>query len=270
MKPDISIIIVNYNSGRFLYDCLASIADNIHVSFEVIVADNASTDSSLDICRPFMEDGRFRALKLPGNLGFSKANNRAAAEASGRILHFLNPDTALPEGMDGDYMYALEHPDFVYVNPLRNRDGSPENGKMPFPMLRDVMLWNFGSDKARCWYKGASVIISAENLRLVGGWCEDYFLYAEDLDLFYEIWRHGIQVRELPTVIYHYGGGVSSSLWSSVERETMVQRSNRLFFRKHSGRFQYVLSKFYFLFHNLVRHPSSVPAYIRAWRLSGR
>ena len=53
MKPDISIIIVNYNSGRFLYDCLASIADNIHVSFEVIVADNASTDSSLDICRPF-------------------------------------------------------------------------------------------------------------------------------------------------------------------------------------------------------------------------
>lgn len=270
MRPDVSIIIVNYNTGSLLADCLESISSSLSADYEVIVADNASSDGSAERCRHFREDSRFRLLELGSNMGFSKANNVAAAAASGRMFHFLNPDTRLTPGMDGDYRTALADPGAVYVNPLVNRDGSTENGRMPLPLLRDILLWNIGSSRARYWYKGASVIVSPENFRLAGGWCEDYFLYAEDLDLFCRIWRLGIPVRELPTPIYHFGGGSSSSVWSSLDREVMVQKSNRLFFRRNFSRTQYLLSKLYFLFHNLFRHPSRVPLYVRAWILSGK
>ena len=261
---EISIIIVNYNTGKLLYDCLDSIRRRVDADFEVIVADNGSSDDSVSGCAEFWKDGRFRLMECYENLGFAKANNRAAAVASGRILHFLNPDTELEDGISDDYKEALLHPDALYVNPLVNRDGSPENDRMPLPLLKDLLLWNFCRRRARYWYKGASLIISSDNFRRIGGWCEDYFLFSEDLDLFYEIWEHGIPIKELPAVIYHLGGGSTRAV-SSVDREIMVQKSLRLFFRKHYSTLQYVLCKLYYLLHNLVRHPSAVPLYLKAW-----
>lgn len=262
---EISIIIVNYNTGKLLYDCLDSIRRRVDADFEVIVADNGSSDDSVSGCAEFWKDGRFRLMECYENLGFAKANNRAAAVASGRILHFLNPDTELEDGISDDYKEALLHPDALYVNPLVNRDGSPENDRMPLPLLKDLLLWNFCRRRARYWYKGASLIISSDNFRRIGGWCEDYFLYAEDLDFFYEAWRHGIPVRQLHSVIFHLGGGSSSSLWRPLEREIMVQKSNVIFFRKHFSQTQYIASKLYFLFHTLFRHPRVLPLYLRAW-----
>ena len=270
MTPEVSIIIVNYNTGNLLYNCLKSIKANAGTGFEVIVADNNSGDGSISCCADFWNDGRFRLLRLDRNYGFSRANNMGAALASGTILHFLNPDTELQQDIDQDYAEALKHPDAVYVNPLVNRDGSMENDRMPLPVLRDIMLWNMGSPKARYWYKGASVIISSRNFRRLGGWCEDYFLFAEDLDLFYRIMEQGIPVREAGSVIFHLGGGSTSSLWKSLDREIMVQKSNRIFFRKYFSGREYLKSKLYYLFHNLVKHPSAVPSYIRAWYLSGK
>lgn len=270
MNPEVSIIIVNYNTGDLLYNCLRSILSNVGVGYEVIVADNCSSDGSVSACAGFWKDSRFRIIRLESNSGFSRANNMAAAQASGKIFHFLNPDTELAEGIDSDYIAALEHPEAVYVNPLVNRDGTLENDRMPIPVLRDILLWNVGSSKARYWYKGASVIISSENFRRAGGWCEDYFLFAEDLDLFYEFWEHGIPVKEARTRIFHLGGGSTSSVWRSLDREVMVQKANRIFFRRHFSHFQYVLSKLYFLFHNIFRHPSRVPLYVRAWHLGGK
>ena len=167
--------------------------------------------------------------------------------------------------MTRDYITALRNPENVYVNPLMNSDGSLENDRMPVPALKNIILWNKDREKARYWYKGASVIISGYNFRKIGGWCEDYFLYAEDLDFFYEAWRHGIPVRQLHSVIFHLGGGSSSSLWRPLEREIMVQKSNVIFFRKHFSQAQYIASKLYFLFHTLFRHPRALPLYLRAW-----
>lgn len=270
MKPDISIIIVNYNTGRLLYNCLSSIASNVKAGYEVIVVDNHSADDSLACCEGFWSKPGFRLERLDRNLGFAKANNIGAGMAKASLFHFLNPDTELPEDIAEDYATALQNLGKVYVNPLVNRDGSYENDRMPFPFIRDIILWNAGSKKAGCWYKGASVIIHASDFRLIGGWCEDYFLYAEDLDLFYEARAHGIPAVMLEKKIYHLGGGASMSRWNSLEREIMVQKSNRLFFRKHSTEFQYFLSKLYYLFHTLLKRPSAVPFYIRAWRLSGK
>ena len=264
MAAEVSIIIVNYNTGVLLYNCLKSIREHVGLDYEVIVADNNSGDDSVTRCAQFWSDDRFRLISIGENLGFSRANNIAASGATGKIFHFLNPDTELAAGMTRDYITALRNPENVYVNPLMNSDGSLENDRMPVPVLKNIILWNKDRGKARYWYKGASVIISGYNFRKIGGWCEDYFLFSEDLDLFYEIWEHGIPIKELPAVIYHLGGGSTRAV-SSVDREIMVQKSLRLFFRKHYSTLQYVLCKLYYLLHNLVRHPSAVPLYLKAW-----
>lgn len=182
MRREVSIVIVNYNTGNFLYNCLDSIRRCVDVDYEVIVADNASTDDSLSLCAPFFDDPRFVFLRLRDNLGFARANNIAADRSAGVMIHFLNPDTEVREDINDDYRKALLSPQSVYVNPLLNRDGSMENRPMPVPTVRNMLYWYFRRRKCIMWYKGASVIISSELFKTVGKWSEDYFMYAEDLD----------------------------------------------------------------------------------------
>ena len=270
MAAEVSIIIVNYNTGRLLRNCLESIRASLTVDYEVIVTDNASTDDSIVMCAEFEDDPRFIFLRQPDNYGFAKANNIGASRSSGTLLHFLNPDTEVSPGLNEDYRNALHFPDQVYVNPLRNPDGSVENRPMPLPLIRDMFFWYVRRSRARVWYRGASVIISKHNFDAVGGWSEDYFMYAEDLDLFYSLWLRGISVRLADSQIFHLGGGSSSKRWSSLEREVVVQRSSRIFYRKYFSKFQYVTIKLYFIFHYLAKDPVRVPRDIRAWRLSGK
>lgn len=261
----VSIIIVNYNTADMLYECLESIVENITCGMEVIVADNASTDDSLSRCIAGLQNQKIRYIPLGRNCGFAAANNMAAEKATGEILHFLNPDTKVSGTLNADYATAAANPQYVYVNPLINRDGTVENGAMPLPFIGNIFRWIFCRSKARCWYKGASVIISAENFNRAGRWCEDYFMYAEDLDLFYTLSKKGIETREAASPIFHYGGGSSSKKWSAVERETLVQRSMRLFYRKNSNMFQYFAVKFYYLLHYLFKNPRRIPSDLKAW-----
>lgn len=262
---ELSIIIVNYNTGEMLYNLLKSIIGSLTIQYQVIVADNGSTDSSFSNCHNRLKDERIIYLPLRSNYGFAKANNIAANVARGELLHFLNPDTLMERGLDGDYLKCMDEPQYVYITPLKNRDGSIENGKMPLPFLGNLFLWNFNRSRARCWYKGASVIISAENFRRAGRWSEEYFMYAEDLELFYRLDRLGIGIRSTSTPILHYGGGSTSAIWSRRERESIVQRSFRLFYRRNSNLFQYIGVKLYYLVHYLFKNPRRVTFEIGAW-----
>lgn len=267
MKTDVSIIIVNYNSGILLYNCLNSIYNRLPgLNYEVIVTDNASTDNSLQLCSRFREDPRFIFIESKENLGFAKGCNIGADAAHGNILHFLNPDTELQEGAQRDYMRVLENPHKIYVTPLLNRDGSLENGKMELPFPRDIFWWHISRNRARFWFKGASVIVSRENFHKVGKWSEDYFMYCEDLDLFWKFWKNGLEIELLDVPVFHYGGGCSSNVWSNIERETIVQKSFRKFFRIHSSGVQYFAVKLWYLIHNTIKHPSRAGFYIKAWR----
>ena len=252
MSRQVSIIIVNYNTGSLLYNCLESIRTHVSSDYEVIVVDNASKDGSMDRCAS------------------AKANNIGAAHSTGRMLHFLNPDTEVSAGMDDDYGQALAFPEKVYVNPLQNPDGSVENRPMPLPLIRDMFFWYVMRSRARVWYRGASVIISSDNFLRAGRWSEDYFMYAEDLDFFYSLWLRNIEVCLTGSVIFHYGGGSSSRRWTSLEREVVVQRSTRKFYRKYFSNFQYVTIKIYFIFHYLLKNSRRVPQDIRAWMLSSK
>lgn len=267
MNPDISIIIVNYNSKGLLYRSLESIYKCLQtIKYEVIVVDNGSIDDSIALCADFREYDNYYFILQKENLGFARGCNIGAEIAKGEILHFLNPDTELNIGMEGDYKEVFAAMDKIYVNRLINKDGSVENEKMVLPLLRDIFWWNVDREKARFWCRGASVIISKGNFLKVGKWSEDYFMYGEDLDLFYSFWIKGLKIKFLSTPILHYGGGCSENVWTSFEREVMVQKSFKIFFEKHFSKWQYIAVKLYFLAHNLIKHPSKIKSDIKAWK----
>lgn len=241
---DFSIIIVNYNSGDLLNECVKSILKNMEgLSFEIIVVDNMSSDSSFSDCTCIV-DNRLKLIQSGANLGFSKANNIGAKHASGKILHFLNPDTQVTPTLVDDYKLILtnycEDTHCVYVNPLRDKDGTTYYGKNALPGTINWIKYYLYRNKTKWYYIGASVIIPAEDFQNIGGWNEKIFMYAEDADIFYRINKCQLPIVELPSVVFHYGGGSSQKAFTSMAREILIQKGIRIYFKSnHLSWFDY-------------------------------
>lgn len=265
-----SIIIVNYNSGSLLKDCVTSIIDNLDHGFEIIIYDNASSDDSLPMVNTaFPDDSRIRILKGNENLGFAKANNHAADVATGKYLHFLNPDIIVNPALAVDYEKILESAlNTVFVTSLAGEDGMPVKNRHIIPIVGNYFNCIFHKGKVVYWNTGASLIISRNSFDLIGGWPEDYFMYAEDLDLFYRIHRQKFTVRYLDTRLVHFGKGTTRNIWSESERAFRVEMSFRRFYRKYGISWQYFFLRpihlVFILFHEPELFPLQVKTYFHA------
>jgi hypothetical protein len=243
---DFSIIIVNYNSGSFLRECIQSIINALEkISYEIIVVDNMSTDTSFSECNEFT-DNHLILIQSGENLGFSKANNIGVKHASGRLLHFLNPDTRISKVLEDDYQDVLN--DYlnnirrVYVNPLQDKDGTVYYGSDLLPDTLNILKYYFCQSKAKLYYIGASIIIPQDTYNKIGGWNERIFMYGEDADLFFRIYKNKLGVIKLPSIIYHYGGGSSNKTFTNLSREVLIQKSLRIYFQSnHLSWFNYWL-----------------------------
>ena len=130
----LSIILVNYNASKVMYECLNSLKSVMgYHSFEVIIIDNFSADDSIKIIKDNFP--LFKLIASPVNLGFGKANNLAVNRSHGEHLLFLNTDTILTENTPqilSDYL--TQHQDVGAVSPrITFRDGSYQLscGKLP-------------------------------------------------------------------------------------------------------------------------------------------
>lgn len=95
--PELSILVVSYNTRAMTLDCLASVmAETRETSFEILVIDNASSDGSGEALEGL--NGPLQVVRLSENIGFGRANNLAAQAARGRYLLLLNPDTKVVDG----------------------------------------------------------------------------------------------------------------------------------------------------------------------------
>jgi len=138
-QPEVSVVVVNWNTRELLRECLASVvAQMAEVDLGLLVVDNASTDGSADMVGS--EFPRARLWVNPENRGFAAANNQALAEARGRIAFLLNSDAYLKPGALRalvDYMDA--HPEDAVVGMrVLNPDGTTQPSCFRFPTLWDV------------------------------------------------------------------------------------------------------------------------------------
>src|SRR2546425_1137542 len=91
--PLVSIIILNYNGAKYISQCLKSVLISDYRNFELIIVDNNSSDSSIDIVESEFSDNRIKVIKSDKNLGFAGGNNLGADYAKGDYFVLLNIDT---------------------------------------------------------------------------------------------------------------------------------------------------------------------------------
>jgi len=255
-SPLISIIIVNYNSGRLLEQCLDSISSNISVPHEVIIYDNNSSDDSLTRALSNVDFKNISAIKSSENIGFAKANNLAAKRARGSILHFLNPDIIVNNILDGDYRkIGMAGEGKIYVTSLIDLQGERQTITHLLPTLDNYFYRLFAPDRAGRWSLGASIIMPIETFRLIGGWPEDNFMYAEDLDLFYQAHRRHLTVKHFDTKLVHVGQGCTEKCWNELQRALIIEDAFYRFYKKHNISFQYYIVRILQMLYMLITNP---------------
>jgi N-acetylglucosaminyl-diphospho-decaprenol L-rhamnosyltransferase len=224
-------VIVNYNAGPAVTDCVGSVLAQ-EARPEVVVVDNASTDGSVDGLRRAHPD--VRIVHSGGNLGYARAANLGIAATGAPIVAVLNPDTVLQPGTGAALVsrFAAE-PDLGAAGPrLHNPDGSVYPSARQVPSLVDAVghgllffVWRDnpftrryrepGADPGRArdvdWVSGAAVWLRRAALDDVGGWDERYFMYVEDVDLCWRLHRAGWRVAYEPAGTVEHLLGVSTA-----------------------------------------------------------
>lgn len=258
--PDLSIIIVNWNSAEYLRTCLDTVYRFTQgISIETIVIDNASNDGCDAMLAASFPQVRFIDSAL--NLGFARANNVAYREATADLLLFLNPDTEIAsDALTQLVTWMRANPEFGAAGPrLLNTDGTlQESCVQAFPTIlnqvldSDFLRRRFPASPlwgTRALYaaepgpaavdaiSGACFMATRAAFEKAGLFTEDYFMYSDDLDLSYKIWHAGYKVACLTDCEVVHHGGKSSAQQSNhfaavLQRESMAQ-----YFAKTRGRF---------------------------------
>jgi GT2 family glycosyltransferase len=258
-KLPVAVIIVNYNAGAFLAECVDS---GYSSASEILVIDNASTDFSLELCaQRFPTETKLKIIRNDANLGFAAACNMGVRAATAPYILFLNPDCVLCADSLNRLVRVLE------ANPaagmagglLMNADGTEQEGgrrAVPTPwrsFVRAFGLYRFERYWPSLFYdfhlhkqalppgpveveaiSGALMLVRRRALQDVGPWDEGYFLHCEDLDWCMRFQQKGWKILFVPDApVLHHKGTCSRSRPIFVEwhKHKGMMRFYRKFFR---------------------------------------
>jgi N-acetylglucosaminyl-diphospho-decaprenol L-rhamnosyltransferase len=243
MTTQVSVIIVTYNSSHMIEDCLRPLA--IDDDIEIIVVDNASSDSSVDLVRELAPNATI--IINDENVGFARAVNQAARLATSECLCLLNPDARTSPAEIFDLCnLALARNSIVgprVIHP-ESRLKIQSAGKLPFTwrmfthysglsrisgnldILQGhyLLLRKHQSDQYNVEYvAGACMAVPSSLYRALGGLTERWFMYAEDIEFCYRALRAGHEViLKNSTAIEHAIGSSDSSVRRRVNTAWVV------------------------------------------------
>lgn len=239
----VSIIIVSWNALDLLKQCLPSVVATDFDGFEIILADNASTDGSAEWVRETFPE--VNIVRHPENWGFAKGNNAAVPHAKGQLIILLNNDVEVP----ADWLTPIvarfdSHADLGAAQPKLHQfdkrthfeysgaaGGFLDRWGYPFARGRlfDVLEEDTGQyDASRdvFWASGTCLAVRREVWDRLGGLEEAFFMHMEEIDLCWRIHRLGYRIECVPeSVVYHIGGG---SLPAGNPRKTYLNFRNNL------------------------------------------
>ena len=256
--PELSVIIVNWNTSDLLRDCLNSVyTETRATSFEILVVDNASSDGSAEMVK--REFPQAKLTENQENLGFARANNQAIKQSSGRFILLLNSDTVVLSGaLDKMVAFMKTHRAVSASGPmLLNPDGSlqpsirmshvsgcirvflPGEWLATYPLR--ILVRKLGKKETYSpeprqvgGVSGACMMITREAVDKVGLLDEQYFFYAEEVDWFYRLQQLGGVVYFIPEaqIIHHY----AQSINQTDNRSKYLHENKYRFINKYHGR----------------------------------
>ncbi|MBA3658471.1 MAG: glycosyltransferase family 2 protein [Gemmatimonadales bacterium] len=247
-----AVAVVNLNTREHLRVCLRTAL--AAAAREIVVADNGSSDGSLEMVRAEYPGVRLQVHSE--NPGYGAASNRAIAACTSPYVLLLNSDTEIrPGALEALTAYLDEQPESGIAGPrLLNPDGTLQPSCYPFPGslawlldnntlsrsvgvvpgLRDLCYRTSPHDRARPvpFVKGAALAIRRTAFDEVRGFDESFFMYAEEVDLCYRLGAAGWEIHFAPvTDVTHVGGASTRQVRTAMAIEHY--RADLRFYRRH-------------------------------------
>ena len=245
-KMKLSVVILNYNVRYFLEQCLLSVQDALKgIDSEIIVVDNDSKDDSCEMVRQLFPE--VILIENKENTGFPKGNNIGVAQAKGKYLCILNPDTVVSEDAFSKLLEFAQTKQNLGIVGCKLIDGTgnflPES-KRNVPTPKISLLKMLG--KSEKYYAnhltenqvgrasifvGAFMFVERQKYLEMNGFDEDFFMYGEDIDLSYRFEKNGYENYYFgETTIIHYKGESTSKDKVYLKR---FYGAMKIFYQKH-------------------------------------
>ncbi len=209
----VAVLILNRNGRHHLGPCLrcALSLEGLTSPADVVVADNGSTDGSMDLVQA--EFPGVRVLAFETNHGFAAGNNAAAELIDAEYVLFLNNDTRIAAGAL-ERLWAVIGDGVVCAGArLVSWDGRRldfDGGGAAFTGHGHALGYGrpvprgAGPERATLFCSGAAMLVHRATFLALGGFDSDYFAYYEDVDLGWRLWLAGYRVLHVPTAVVHH------------------------------------------------------------------
>ena len=246
-EPKISIVILNYNAGQLLLDCVESIKNTDYKNYEIIVVDNASKDNSHKECKK-----KFPEIKLienDKNLGYCEGNNVGLRQVEGKFVVVLNPDTLveskwLKELVKGYHKFGdgIYQPKFLTTDNHKILQGTGNMIQLfgfGFSPNRNVIdNGQFNKPEVVGYASGTCLFTSTAILQKLGMFDSFLFAYHDDLDLCWRAAMQDIKSYYIPTsIVYHPPEGFSFK-WTAF-KYYLLERNRQYCILTHYSRKTY-------------------------------
>jgi len=229
----VSVVIVTYNSSAVIRECLQSVG----AAAEVIVVDNASTDSTCDEIARVLPAARI--IRNQQNRGFGAAVNQGMAAVETKFGFYFSPDAVLCDGaMEKLVAAADQNPNGGLFGPhLRRPDGTQELYVMgPGEIHHSPMTEMPAGDFCSWFVMGGFFLCPMSAWHRIGGFDERIFLYVEDVDLSLRATQAGFSLVIVPDAdVIHAGGQSSTVNWRIKWRKDWHQTWSRLYLEAKHG-----------------------------------
>ena len=265
--PDLSIVIVNFNTRKITHQCLESIFKSFRSyksqsapSYEIVLIDNASTrDDSLPYLSEYVKKHKnIVFIANQTNTGFGPANNQGVQVARGETILLLNSDTIiLKDAVQKLYAFFKKNENTKhFIGPkLLNKDMTNQPSAAPFYSLPVIIgalflrgdYWGLTRYSPKVlkkvdWVSGACIMTSKKYFEKVGGFDETIFMYMEEVDLLYRAQKLGMSTFFYPkSRIVHLGSASSNGKTFPI---LQVYRGFIFFYKKHHSKFALFLLRF--------------------------
>ena len=241
--PSVAVVILNWNGREFLRKFLPSVLKFGSDDAEIIVADNASTDSSIE----FLQENfpQVRIIQNKTNGGFARGYNEALSQVDADYFVLLNSDIEVTENwirpvidlMETDLQIAACQPKLrSYHTPGKFEYAGAAGGfidKFGYPFCRGRIFLEVEEDLGQYddareifWATGACMFVRAKLYKQFQGLDEDFFAHMEEIDFCWRLKNAGYKIMYCPgSVVYHVGGG---TLPKRSSRKTYLNFRNNL------------------------------------------
>jgi riboflavin kinase/FMN adenylyltransferase len=223
-RPDVAVVILNFNTQKHLEQYLPSVVQNSG-NARIVIADNGSKDDSMDFVRK--QYPNIQLIDLQENWGFAEGYNRALVHVKAMYYVLLNSDVEVTpnwiepiiEAMEANLQIGAAQPKIIAEQRRTHFEHAGAAGGwvdlLGYPFCRGRLFQEVESDQgqyddaAPCfWATGAALFIRSEVYHNFGGFDGSYFAHYEEIDLCWRIKRAGYAVWCYPqSVVYHLGGG---------------------------------------------------------------